>query len=223
TRLQVEHPVTELVAGVDLVHAQILVASGGPLPWRQSDLSQRGHAIEARVYAEDPANGFLPQAGRLLLYREPPGVRIDAGVVEGSEVPVQYDPMLAKVIALGETRDQAIARLEAALRAYPILGIRTNIPFLLRVLGDPRFRTGEVHTGFLDEEGASLAQAPANAPPPFVVAAVATADTQDDAQTDGGPGGAGQLAGQAPARHVPSAGRTPEAWDPWSRLARWRS
>ena len=144
TRLQVEHPVTEAVAGVDLVHAQLLVASGEPLPWRDGSLTQRGHAIEARVYAEDPARDFLPQAGRLLLYREPrlPGVRVDSGVAEGGEVPVHYDPMLAKVIALGENRDVAIARLVAALRDYPILGIRTNIPFLLRVLEHPRFRAG---------------------------------------------------------------------------------
>src|SRR5208282_5357576 len=112
TRLQVEHPVTECVTGVDLVRAQILVASGEPLPWTQEMLSQRGHAIECRIYAEDPAQGFLPQAGRVLCYREPrmPGVRIDAGVTEGSEVPVYYDPMLAKLIASGETREAARER-----------------------------------------------------------------------------------------------------------------
>src|SRR5262249_47870986 len=104
TRLQVEHPVTESVTGRDLVRAQLLVASGEPLPWRQSDISHRGHAIEARVYAEDPANGFLPQAGPVLLYREPtgPGVRVDSGIVEGNAVTVHYDPLVAKVIAAGE-------------------------------------------------------------------------------------------------------------------------
>ncbi len=131
TRLQVEHPVTELVAGVDLVRAQLLVASGEALPWSQEMLRQHGHAVEARVYAEDPWSGFLPQAGRLLLYREPrlPGVRVDGGVAEGDEVSVHYDPLLAKVIAWAETRrDLAVARLIAALRAYPVLGIHTNIP-----------------------------------------------------------------------------------------------
>src|SRR4029450_6183212 len=129
TRLQVEHPVTEAVTGVDLVRAQFAVASGAELPWTQSDLTQRGHAIECRVYAEDPTNGFLPQAGPLLLYREPdaPGVRIDSGVVEGGSVPVHYDPLLAKVTVLAESRPTAIARMVAALRGFPILGIRTNL------------------------------------------------------------------------------------------------
>src|SRR5262245_3067220 len=106
TRLQVEHPVTELVTGVDLVSAQLRLASGEAVPWRQTELTQRGHAIEARVYAEDPANGFLPQAGRIILYREPrmPGVRVDSGVTQGTEVGVHYDPLIAKVIAHGENR-----------------------------------------------------------------------------------------------------------------------
>src|SRR6185295_16390290 len=159
---QVEHPVTEQVTGLDLVRAQLLVADGQPLPWSQADLSQRGHAIEARIYAEDPAQGFLPQAGRLERYREPrrPGVRIDSGVIEGGEVSVYYDPMIAKVIATAETRGLAIARLTAALRAFPVLGVRTNVPFLLRVLDHPRFRSGEIDTGFLDREGMALASAP---------------------------------------------------------------
>jgi acetyl/propionyl-CoA carboxylase alpha subunit len=176
TRLQVEHPVTECVSGLDLVRAQILVASGEPLPWRAGSLSQRGHAIEARVYAEDPEHGFLPQAGRVLLYREPtmPGIRVDSGIVEGGEVTVHYDPMLAKVIASGETRHVATARLVAALRDFPILGIRTNIPFLLRILEHPKFRAGDVETRFLDTEGASLAGSPDEDPPPWVEAAIAT-------------------------------------------------
>jgi acetyl/propionyl-CoA carboxylase alpha subunit len=140
TRLQVEHAVTEAVAAVDLVRAQLLVAGGEPLPWRQDRLTQRGHAIEARVYAEDPRQGFLPQSGPLLLYREPrmPGVRIDSGVTEGDVVSVHYDPLLAKVIASAENREAARRRLVEALKAFPILGIRTNIPFLLGVLGPPR-------------------------------------------------------------------------------------
>jgi acetyl/propionyl-CoA carboxylase alpha subunit len=158
TRLQVEHPVTEAVVGVDLVHAQLAVADGGPLPWSQEQLTLRGHAIEARVYAEDPARGFLPQAGRLLLYREPtiPGVRIDSGVREGDHVTVHYDPLLAKVIATAETREVAIGRLLSALRAFPILGVRTNVPFLIRVLNSPEFRAGQIHTRWLDSDGAGL-------------------------------------------------------------------
>jgi acetyl/propionyl-CoA carboxylase alpha subunit len=153
TRLQVEHPVTEAIAGVDLVRAQLDVAGGAPLPWTQDSLVQRGHAIEARVYAEDPASGFLPQAGRILLYREPsgPGIRVDSGIAEGGEVTVHYDPLLAKVIAFADTRDAAIARAVAALRAYPILGIRTNVAFLASILGHPSFGAGEISTAFVDE------------------------------------------------------------------------
>ena len=162
TRLQVEHPVTESVTGTDLVRAQVQVASGGELPWRQSDLAQRGHAIECRVYAEDPAGGFLPQAGRLLLYREPsgPGIRVDSGVEEGTEVPVQYDPMLAKLIASGETRDAAIARAIAALRSFPVLGVRSNIPFLIAVLSHPAFAAGDIDTGFIDAHLTDLLRVP---------------------------------------------------------------
>ena len=122
----------------------------------------RGHAVEGRVYAEDPSRGFLPQAGRLLLYREPrlPGVRVDAGFVEGDEISIHYDPLLAKVIASAETRDLAISRLIAALRGYPILGIRTNIPYLLRILEHPRFQSGNADTGFLESEGEALAEGP---------------------------------------------------------------
>jgi acetyl-CoA carboxylase biotin carboxylase subunit len=200
TRLQVEHPVTEMVTGVDLVHAQIRVASGQPLPWTQSALSQRGHAIEARVYAESPARGFVPQAGPLLLYREPrwPGVRVDAGVTEGDQVSIHYDPLLAKVIARGETRAAAVDRLRAALLDFPVLGIETNIPFLIRILDHPRLRSGDVDTAFLDGEADSLAAGavPAGIPEP-VRAAFAAHHT--DATVPG------------------DASRA--AWDPWSRPA----
>jgi 3-methylcrotonyl-CoA carboxylase alpha subunit len=201
TRLQVEHPVTELVTGTDLVRAQLMVAMGRPLPWRQEDLEQRGHAIECRVYAEDAANGFLPQAGPLRLYREPsgPGIRIDSGVDEGAAVPVQYDPMLAKLIAHGETRDHAIDRAAAALRAFPILGVRTNVPFLIKVLEHPAFRAGRVHTGFVDEHLAALLESPA---PSAVV--IAAAD----------------FVRSAPARPAVAGGAVNPP-DPWSDLAGW--
>ncbi len=160
TRLQVEHPVTEHVTGVDLVRAQLLVASGEPLPWTQQALTQRGHAIEARVYAEDPAQDFIPQAGVLERYQEPrwPGVRVDSGVVEGGEVTVYDDPMIAKVIATAESRPLAINRLAAALRTFDVGPLRTNIPFLIRVLELDEFRAGTVDTAFLDRESARLTQ-----------------------------------------------------------------
>jgi 3-methylcrotonyl-CoA carboxylase alpha subunit len=176
TRLQVEHPVTEAIAGVDLVHAQLAIADGAPLPWTQESLTTRGHAIECRVYAEDPDEGFLPQAGRLLLYREPsgPGIRVDSGVVEGTEISVNYDPLLAKLIVSAESRDAAIARAAAALRAYPVLGIRSNVPFLLSLLELPAFKSGQLHTGFVDEHLSDLlADTPPTAP---VLAAAALAD-----------------------------------------------
>jgi len=205
TRLQVEHAVTEAVVGVDLVHAQLAVASGQPLPWRDGSLTQRGHAIEARVYAEDPARDFLPQAGPLLLYREPrlPGVRVDAGVVEGGDVPVEYDPMLAKVIASGENREMAIARLVAALRDYPILGVRTNIPFLIKVLEHPRFRAGDIDTGFLDRERDTFAHESNGELPAFLRQALLQVD---------------EAAGPEPG----AQGLKPGHDDPWVRLQGWR-
>jgi 3-methylcrotonyl-CoA carboxylase alpha subunit len=156
TRLQVEHPVTEAVLGLDLVRAQIDVASGRPLP--AAAFAQRGHAIECRLYAEDPDHGFLPQSGPIEVYREPsgPGIRVDSGVEEGSVVGIRYDPMLAKVIAYGESRDAAIARLERAIAEYVVLGVTTNAGFLRRVLMQPAFREGEVDTGFLERHAAAL-------------------------------------------------------------------
>jgi acetyl/propionyl-CoA carboxylase alpha subunit len=204
TRLQVEHPITEEIVGVDLVRAQLLVAAGEPLPWTQGELTQRGHAIEARVYAEDPSKGLLPQAGRILLHRAPrmPGVRVDAGVSEGDAVPLQFDALLSKVIASAETRDLAIDRLAVALRSYPILGVQTNIPFLLRILEHPRFRAGELDTGFLDGEGASLALVQPGPPPEPVLAAV-RAHRGRDAFAFG---------------HEDQSVQ----WDPWIRLRNWR-
>jgi acetyl/propionyl-CoA carboxylase alpha subunit len=179
TRLQVEHPVTEQVTGLDLVRAQIAIAAGEPLAWAQGELSQRGHAIELRVYAEDPAEQDLPQAGSLLLYREPsmPGVRVDAGVTEGSEVGVHYDPLLAKLIASGESREAARARAIAALRHYPILGIRTNHALLMELLEHPRFIAGNIDTGFLDIEGDAIRARLSPGPPPGARAVAAAART----------------------------------------------
>jgi len=185
TRLQVEHPVTEQVTGLDLVKTQLLVASNEPLPWTSGSVTQRGHVIEARVYAEDPARGFLPQAGRILLYREPrmPGIRVDSGVEEGSDVPLHYDPLLAKVIATSATREDAIQRLMCALREFPILGVHTNIEFLLRVLDHPRFRAGDVDTGFLDSEGAALAASSLVEIPNAVQAAIAAHESEPGPET----------------------------------------
>ena len=158
TRLQVEHPVTEEVAGVDLVRAQLAVAGGAPLPWRQEALHQRGHAIEVRIYAEDPDDRFLPQSGTIQFYREPagPGIRVDAGVTQGTEIGVSFDPMLAKLICAAPSRDAAIDRMSRALRDYVVLGTKTNISWLRRVVSHPAFRDGRVSTRFLADHEESL-------------------------------------------------------------------
>jgi len=154
TRLQVEHPVTELVTGLDLVELMIRIAAGEPLPFRQSDLKLKGAAIEARLYAEDPRRGFLPSAGRLVRYAEPAGegVRVDSGVFEGAEIPIYYDPMIAKLAAHGKNRAQAIARLEQALDGFALAGLSHNLDFLSAVLRNPRFRKGNFSTGFIAQE-----------------------------------------------------------------------
>ena len=199
TRLQVEHPVTELVAGVDLVRAQIEVASGAPLPWKQSELRQRGHAIEVRVYAEDPDDRFLPQTGYIAVYSEPagPGVRVDSGVTAGSEVGVKFDPMLAKLICYGESRDVCIDRLARALRDYVILGTKTNVSWLRRVITQPAFREGLVSTRFLADHEEALQR-----PTPDVIPAIAAA-----------------LA-NAPHKHVTATAKA-EATSVWDLLGAW--
>jgi acetyl-CoA carboxylase biotin carboxylase subunit len=151
TRVQVEHPITEMVTGVDIVARQIEIASGAKLPFKQEELQQRGHAIECRIYAEDPSNNFFPASGKILLCSEPtgPGVRCDSGIYSGYEVTVHYDPILSKLITYGENREQAIERMSIALKEYVILGIRNNVHFLRDVIVHPEFRKGNTDTGFL--------------------------------------------------------------------------
>ena len=152
TRLQVEHPVTELVTGLDLVHLQIRIASGEPLPFRQQDIQIRGHAIECRIYAEDPDNNYFPSPGKitLLLLPSGPGIRRDSGMYEGWTVPMDYDPLLAKLIGYGTDRDQAIGRLTRAFNEYFVGGIKTNISLFRRIFNNADFREAKIDTGFLD-------------------------------------------------------------------------
>ncbi|HEX6436185.1 MAG TPA: acetyl-CoA carboxylase biotin carboxylase subunit [Candidatus Binatia bacterium] len=154
TRLQVEHAVTERVIGIDLVKAQIEIAAGGYLPWRQRHITQTGHAIECRIYAEDAENDFMPCPGKIEGLRLPEGLglRNDCGVYEGAEVPIYYDPMIAKLITWGENRVEAILRMRRALREYQVRGIKTNISFHQWILRHPNFMSGKVHTGFIDQE-----------------------------------------------------------------------
>ncbi len=179
TRLQVEHPITEMVVGLDLVQWQIRVAAGDALLFHQSDLRQRGHAIECRLYAEDPANHFLPATGKILRFIEPkgPGVRVDTGITTGDEVSLYYDPLLAKLIVHAEDRPAAIRKMRGALDGTVLLGITTNWRFLQDVLAHPAFGAGSVHTAWIDREFTEW-EAPQCDLPPEVLAAAALTEVQ---------------------------------------------
>lgn len=173
TRLQVEHPVTELVTGVDLVQLQFRVAVGEALPIQQAEVQQNGHAIECRIYAEDAHNDFLPATGLVQTFIPPsmPGVRVDAGLQSGDAVTIHYDPMVAKIIAYGRTRTDAIQRMKQALRETILLGTTTNIDFLLTILDDPAFVAGEVDTAYVDRHLHDLLPEMPDLPPMALIAA----------------------------------------------------
>ena len=202
TRLQVEHAVTECVTGLDLVRLQIEVAAGRPLTRSQDQVRARGHALECRLYAEDPDRDDLPSPGRILAWSmaEGPGVRVDAGVAVGSEVPVHYDPLLAKVVTWGGDRAECVERMADALAHTVALGVTTNLARLRAVIAHPAFLGGALHTGFIDEHlGATLGAAP---PPTEALAAVAAVLHAQKAN--------------------PTAAGRPAALDPWAGLGSWR-
>jgi len=206
TRLQVEHPVTEAVTGLDLVRLQLGIAAGRPLPFAQEEVGGRGHALECRLYAEDPDNDDLPSPGRVLHLAAPegPGVRFDAGVAAGSEVTVHYDPLLAKLVTWGSERTEAIERMAEALARTAVLGVATNLARLRAVVDHPAFRTGELHTGFLEEHLG--APAPRPGPPPEALAAMAAAlhvVRRRGGRSAGGP-------------------HRPAPPDPWASVGPWR-
>ena len=151
-RLSADHPVTEFVTGLDLVHLQIQIAEGAPLPFTQQDMHVRGHAIECRIYAEDPEQDFLPSPGEITRFRQAsgPGIREDCGIYEGWMVPLEYDPMISKLIAYASTRDMAIERMLRALCEYHVGGIATNVRLFRRILRDPDFRAGKIDTSYLE-------------------------------------------------------------------------
>ncbi len=200
TRLQVEHPVTEAITGLDLVRMQHEVAAGRALPLAQEQVTARGHAIECRLYAEDPARDDLPSPGRVLYLSEPqgPGIRVDSGLSTGSDVTVHYDPLLAKLVAWGQDRGEATGRMQAALRETVVLGVVTNLARLRAILEHPAFAAGELHTGFIEEHLSELG-APA-CPPPLAIAALAAALRQGSS-------------GRGSRLPVP---------DPWASLGPWR-
>ena len=208
-RLQVEHPVTELVTGVDLVRQQIRIASGEKLSMAQNDLRQRGHAIECRIYAEDPANNFLPSAGKILFFKEPkgPGVRHDGGIYSGWDVPIYYDPILAKLIVWAENRDLACRRMTSALDDYAIIGIHTTIGFLKDIINHPEFRAGRTNTGFIKRYFESWGE---KGKDPGMLRPVLAAAAFDELN---------------PAAHVQGAESRPsrkERFSPWQSLGKWR-
>ena len=173
TRLQVEHPVTEMVTGIDLVREQILIAAGQRLQYSQPDVQWQGWALECRIYAEDPRNNFFPSPGTLTTLFEPsgPGIRNDSGVCAGSTIPVHYDPLISKLIAHGRDRSEAIARMRRALKEYKVSGVRTTIPFFDALLSHPEFVKGNLHTHFIEEHGL-IRSSPATEQLPVVASAL---------------------------------------------------
>ena len=236
TRLQVEHPVTELVTGTDLVEWQLRVAGGEPLPLAQDEIAVHGHAIEARLYAEDPARGFLPSTGHLVHLHVPEGnagsgpgreegradgatvdasgIRVDTGVRTGDTVSMYYDPMIAKVIAWGPDRDAAADRLAAALAATEVVGLSANAAFLHALVTHPRFRAADIHTRFIEERMEDFASTEADPPADddLAVAAWAVA-ARDDAAAAGGTGSG---------NHADGGGDGGDPWSPWNRRDHWR-
>jgi acetyl-CoA/propionyl-CoA carboxylase biotin carboxyl carrier protein len=179
TRLQVEHPVTEAVIGLDLVELQLRVAAGEPLPLRQEEVARRGWAVEARIYAEDPAAGFLPSSGEVVAYREPAGVRVDSGIERGTVVGTDYDPMLAKVVAAGDDREEALAKLRRALGELVVAGPTTNAAYLRALLARPEVKAGEMDTGLIERLGDEVA-APSPGPELAALALVAMLGVPED-------------------------------------------
>jgi acetyl/propionyl-CoA carboxylase alpha subunit len=209
TRLQVEHPVTELVLGLDLVHWQFQIAAGGPLPLTQAQIVQRGHAIECRLYAEDAAADFLPATGTLLRLEEPraPGVRIDSGLRSGDTISHHYDPMIAKLIAHAATREEAIRRALAALAEYTVLGVTTNIAFLRDLLAHPDFARGETTTDLIARAFSDWR--PASAVPSAALVGLALAEALGALP--------GTLPGAAESASVRSGQSADLPPDPWAR------
>ena len=210
TRLQVEHPVTELVTGVDMVRLQLQIAAGEELPYGQDKITRRGHAIEVRIYAEDPAQNFLPSTGTISSYHLPggPGIRIDSGLEAGDEVTQFYDPMLAKLIVAASDRSATVARLQRALAETAIFGVSTNLSLLGAISAQPAFQQGATHTEFLREQGLLAIKAPVE-PPTEVFMAAACINLQQQTVEPGIQRGAKQ--------HILSTARSP-----WQELGPWR-
>jgi acetyl-CoA carboxylase biotin carboxylase subunit len=205
-RLQVEHPVTELILGLDLVEQQLRIAAGEKIALRQEDVKLRGHAVECRIYAEDPQADFLPSPGRIQLLKAPagPGIRFDSGVESGDTVPVDYDPILGKLVAWGPDRERAVRRMARALSEMAILGVKTPIGFLLEIVESEAFSKGETSTGFLRRHFQNWRPRPDRVKTALLGWLVA------------------ELEGDAAPEQAASAAKTAAAYDPWARLGYWR-
>ncbi len=209
TRLQVEHPVTEFVTGVDLATWQIRIANGEALPFTQEDIRQNGHALECRLYAENPANNFLPSIGEISYYRRPagPGIRVDDGIESGTRVSPFYDPMLAKVITYGYDRDAAVRKMVRALEETAVLGVTSNVPFLLAILGEVNFQQGQTSTNYIQNHMADWQpEADLDELERFTIAAVEF--LAGDGQRDGGKTAVSGASSQT---------------DPWYEIGQWRN
>jgi len=182
TRIQVEHPVTEMVTGFDIVKWMIRIANGEKLPFKQKNITMKGHAIECRVYAEDPEMNFIPSPGKIVYFRAPngPGIRNDSSIYSGSEITPFYDPMISKLIVWGETREVAISKMISALKEFVVLGVKTNIGFLLRVMANNEFKEGTIDTGFIERHSDTLKPTSLDIEPALVAAAIAMRDASHD-------------------------------------------
>ncbi|MEO8972132.1 MAG: biotin/lipoyl-containing protein [Ktedonobacteraceae bacterium] len=207
TRLQVEHPVTEFVTGLDLVRHQLLIAAGQPLQLEQAQVGPRGHAIETRLYAEDPDQNFLPSTGTVTRFVEPhgPDIRVDSGIESGDEITQYYDPMVAKLIVYAENRPAAIERMRNALEQCAVFGVRTNAPLLHTIVTHPAFQKGNTHTSFLDEYGLIGNTVPHSALPDMVLVAAALYDVMSNRESE-----------------TASNHASPIAMNPWKTLGPWR-
>ena len=188
TRVQVEHPVTEMITGIDIVKWMIRIAEGEKLPFKQSDLKITGHALECRVYAEDPATNFMPSPGTLQYVKAPmgPGVRDDSSIYSGYEVTSYYDPMLSKLITWGETREDAVKKMVSALSEYVVLGVRTNIGFLIRVMDEEEFNEAKIDTGYIERHPELLTAESPDVDPALIAAAVTMEHTVPEANNSNG-------------------------------------
>lgn len=206
TRLQVEHPVTEMIVQKDLVRLQIEIAAGEKLSLLQENLNPAGHAIECRVYAENPRQNFAPCTGIVEKYSPPagPNIRVDAGIREGSVITIDYDPMLAKLIVWGESRHESLTRMDWALNHFVLLGVQTNLQYLQKLINHPEFVKGHLHTRFIEEHAGKLQEISPAPPEAFLASALVSQSSTDQASTQ------------------QNFNQTPEKESPWTRLGKWR-